>query len=177
MGSTPLLRQYRRTLTGGSLLSWFQVVRFRNDADHAECAQTFPSLIELTYSIRYASPHCPSLILVRTGDRHLGDKGMSTGWDFEKYVHVWNEASFWVRPCVRCSMLLDLMVVLVDTYPDHLGSDHGSNSRFGLLLVACLHTCSSLSCVRNIGFFEGDRCCVFDFSLTLSCAVETWCLD
>jgi hypothetical protein len=41
-------------------------------------------------------------------------------------------------------MLLDLMVVLVDTYPDHLGSDHGSNSRFGLLLVACLHTCSTL---------------------------------
>jgi hypothetical protein len=60
------------------------VVRFRNDADDAECAQTFPSLMELTYSIRYASPHCPSLILVRTTDRHLGDKGMSTGWDFEK---------------------------------------------------------------------------------------------
>jgi hypothetical protein len=41
-------------------------------------------------------------------------------------------------------MLLDLMGVLVDTHPDHLGNDHGSNGRFGLLVVACLHTCSSL---------------------------------
>lgn len=60
-------------------------------------------------------------------------------------------------------MLLDLMVVLMDTYPDNLGSV--TDQIVGLdycWWLAYIHM-FEFSCVRNIGFFEGDRCCVFDF--------------